>query len=116
MKEVQKVWAELAVQGNKVELNVVNDVKSLVKDMMSVITDEGRASTAIGSAIADYRQVVKEADAMSTKADSVIKEAEAAAKKLGISLNDIEDLDKLKKLMSVIEKYDAKYKEYIKAF
>ena len=106
--------AKLAVE-QKVELSVVNDIKALVKEMQSLAFDENTAVTAMARVVADYRNVVKKADAMSRKADSVIKDAEAAARELGVNLNEIEDLDKLKNLMGMIEKYEAKYQRIAKA-
>jgi len=116
MKRVSlnKVMAKLAEE-QKVELSVVNDIKALVKEMQSLAFDENTAVTAMARVVSDYRNVVKKADAMSRKADTVIKDAEAAARELGVNLNEIEDLDKLKNLMGMIEKYEAKYQRISKA-
>ena len=111
---LNKVMAKLAVE-QKVELSVVNDIKALVKEMQSLAFDENTAVTAMARVVSDYRNVVKKADAMSRKADTVIKDAEAAARELGVNINEIEDLDKLKNLMGMIEKYDAKYQRIAKA-
>jgi len=112
-KTEKAVFAKLSTE--KVELSVVNDIKALVKEMQSLAFDENTAVTAMARVVSDYRNVVKKADAMSRKADTVIKDAEAAARELGVNINEIEDLDKLKNLMGMIEKYEAKYQRISKA-
>ena len=117
-KTEKAVFAKLSkveLEEQKVELSVVNDIKALVKEMQSLAFDENTAVTAMARVVSDYRNVVKKADAMSRKADTVIKDAEAAARELGVNINEIEDLDKLKNLMGMIEKYEAKYQRISKA-
>ena len=106
--------AKLAEE-QKVELALVSDIRSLIKQMQSLASDENTAVTAMARVVADYRNVAKKAGAMSRRGDTVIKNAETIAREVGININTIEGFTELKNLMGMIEKYEAKYQRISKA-
>lgn len=106
--------AKLAEE-QKVELALVSDIRSLIKEMQSLASDENTAVTAMARVVADYRNVAKKAGAMLRRGDTVIKNAETIAREVGININTIEGFTELKNLMGMIEKYEAKYQRIAKA-
>jgi len=106
--------AKLAEE-QKVELALVSDIRSLIKEMQSLAFDENTAVTAMARVVADYRNVAKKAGAMLRRGDTVIKNAETIAREVGININTIEGFTELKNLIGMIEKYEAKYQRIAKA-
>ena len=108
MKQIEKVWEQLASQ--KVELSLVKDVKSLADEaekfermiMEDIMIELGKAQDAIQQAkkmasrgAANVRSLAGEASSKLQTIQRSVKELGISVSDLGISENDLDYLDNI---------------------
>ena len=114
MKQVQKVWEQLASQ--KVELSKIQDLKALAQEarslpsFMEITSDLDRISGMLNEMTREARRVVTAARSISKEYGSLIRDIEATAKELGVSYNDLgiqSDMEALTNVELDMELYEA---------
>jgi len=114
MKQVQKVWEQLASQ--KVELSKIQDLKALAQEarslpsFMEITSDLDRISGMLNEMTREARRVVTDARSITKEYGSLVREIEATAKELGVSYNDLgiqNDMEALTNVELDMELYEA---------
>ncbi len=84
----------------KTQLSIVDDVLNMVNKWDALYSDELKTRTQVLKIVAKYKQMDKEAASMYAKSRQLLKNAEKAAKELGVNESEIKGLDKLVDSMS----------------
>lgn len=114
MKQVQKVWEQLASQ--KVELSKIQDLKNLAREakslpsFMEITSDLDQISGMLNEMTREARRAVTDARSITKEYGELVRDIEATAKELGVSYNDLgiqSDMEALTNLELDMELYEA---------